>query len=129
MAAPARAQPHLLPGVSEDGLKWRSADARRVADDLGLQAFRITLPWSGQTELVPFDRAPLAGAVAAAAGKRLILSVVDDLMSRGFSAVEAYPEPGARPDTTSAATPAFWQGCGFEIAVADERFPVVRREL
>jgi hypothetical protein len=74
LATPARAQPHLLLGVAEDGLKWRSADARRVADDLGLQAFRITLPWSGQTELVPFDRAPLAGAVAAGAGKRLILS-------------------------------------------------------
>jgi len=61
--------------------------------------------------------------------KRLILSVVDDLAGRGFSAVEAYPEPGAKANTTSAATPEFWVGCGFEVAVADERFPVVRREL
>ena len=61
--------------------------------------------------------------------KRLILSVVDDLAGRGFSAVEAYPEPGARPDATSAATPAFWVECGFAVAVDDERFPVVRREL
>jgi len=61
--------------------------------------------------------------------KRLILSVVDDLTGRGFSAVEAYPEPGTRADATSAATPEFWQTCGFAVAVADPRFPVVRREL
>jgi GNAT superfamily N-acetyltransferase len=61
--------------------------------------------------------------------KRLILAVVDDLTGRGFSAVEAYPEPGIRADATSAATPAFWEGCGFDVAVSDERFPVVRREL
>ena len=61
--------------------------------------------------------------------KHLIADVVTDLAGRGFAAVEAYPEPGARPDTTSAATPAFWVDCGFLIAVDDERFPVVRREL
>jgi GNAT superfamily N-acetyltransferase len=61
--------------------------------------------------------------------KRLILSVVDDLTGRGFSAVEAYPEPGAQADGTSAATPAFWEACNFEVVVADLRFPVVRREL
>jgi hypothetical protein len=43
--------------------------------------------------------------------------------------VEAYPEIGARADSTSAATPGFWLGCGFVLAVEDERFPVVRREL
>jgi hypothetical protein len=61
--------------------------------------------------------------------KALVLAVADDLAGRGFSAVEAYPEPGTRPDATSAATPEFWVGCGFDIAVDDERFPVVRREL
>jgi len=61
--------------------------------------------------------------------KQLVLAVAEDLARRGFSAVEAYPEPGTRPDATSAATPEFWVGCGFEIAVDDERFPVVRREL
>jgi GNAT superfamily N-acetyltransferase len=61
--------------------------------------------------------------------KRLIEEVVSDLAGRGFAAVEAYPEPGARPDSTSAATPAFWVGCGFDVVVDDERFPVVRREL
>ena len=55
--------------------------------------------------------------------------VCDDLARRGFAAVEAYPERGARPDATSAATPAFWLSAGFAVAVDDERFPVVRREL
>ena len=61
--------------------------------------------------------------------KALVEAVVEDLTARGFSAVEAYPEPEARADATSVANPAFWQACGFELAIDDERFPVVRREL
>jgi ribosomal protein S18 acetylase RimI-like enzyme len=61
--------------------------------------------------------------------KQLVLAVVEDLAGRGFSAVEAYPEPHAMPDATSAANPAFWATCGFDLAVDDERFPVARREL
>ena len=61
--------------------------------------------------------------------RQLVLAVVDDLAGRGFSAVEAYPEPQAAPDATSAATPAFWATCGFDLAIDDPRFPVVRREL
>lgn len=61
--------------------------------------------------------------------KQLVLAVVEDLTARGFSAVEAYPEPEARPDATSGANPAFWQACGFDLAIDDDRFPVVRREL
>jgi hypothetical protein len=60
---------------------------------------------------------------------RLIGAVCDDLASRGFFAVEAYPEANARPHATSAATPAFWTRAGFRVVVDDERFPVVRREL
>jgi ribosomal protein S18 acetylase RimI-like enzyme len=60
---------------------------------------------------------------------RLIAAVCEDLAGRGFAAVEAYPELGARTDATSAATPEFWVACGFAIAVDDERFPVLRREL
>jgi ribosomal protein S18 acetylase RimI-like enzyme len=62
-------------------------------------------------------------------GIRLVLAVCQDLAERGFAAVEAYPEVGARPDATSAATPAFWLAAGFALAVDDERFPVMRREL
>ncbi|MDP9481744.1 MAG: GNAT family N-acetyltransferase [Chloroflexota bacterium] len=61
--------------------------------------------------------------------RRLVEAVCADLAARGFAAVEAYPEAGARPDATSGATPAFWQTAGFSLAVADEHFPVVRREL
>ena len=61
--------------------------------------------------------------------RQLVLAVIDDLTSRGFSAVEAYPEPGVRLDATSVANPAFWLSCGFAVAVDDEQFPVVRREL
>jgi hypothetical protein len=60
---------------------------------------------------------------------RLVGAVCDDLASRGFFAVEAYPEAHARPHATSAATPAFWVRAGFRVVVDDERFPVVRREL
>ncbi len=60
---------------------------------------------------------------------RLVSAVCEDLAGRGFFAVEAYPEANARPDATSAATPAFWVRAGFQVVVHDERFPVVRREL
>jgi hypothetical protein len=60
---------------------------------------------------------------------RLVAAVCDDLAGRGFAAVEAYPERGTRPDATSAATPEFWLAAGFVLAVEDERYPVVRREL
>ena len=61
--------------------------------------------------------------------RRLVETVCTDLSERGFAAVETYPEVGARPDSTSAATPAFWIGLGFAVAAPDERFPVMRREL
>jgi hypothetical protein len=59
----------------------------------------------------------------------LVGAICADLAGRGFSAVEAYPELRARPDATSGATVAFWQRADFAVAVPDERFPVVRREL
>jgi ribosomal protein S18 acetylase RimI-like enzyme len=62
-------------------------------------------------------------------GLRLAAAVCEDLAGRGFAAVEAYPEIGARRDATSAASVAFWTRAGFRVAVDDERFPVVRREL
>ena len=59
----------------------------------------------------------------------LVEAICDDLATRGFAAVEAYPEAGAAADATSAATPAFWVRAGFTIVVSDDRYPVVRREL
>jgi ribosomal protein S18 acetylase RimI-like enzyme len=59
----------------------------------------------------------------------LVRNVCEELGHRGFAAVEAYPDLSRPIDETSAATPAFWQGCGFEVAASDDRFPVMRREL
>ena len=73
--------------------------------------------------------ATTSAARGAGYATRLIEAICDDLAGRGFSAVEAYPERGTRPDATSAATPEFWLSAGFVLAVDDERFPVVRRDL
>jgi ribosomal protein S18 acetylase RimI-like enzyme len=61
--------------------------------------------------------------------QRLVEAVCLDLESRGFTAVETYPEVDLRPDATSAATPAFWETVGFARAIDDARFPVMRREF
>jgi hypothetical protein len=59
----------------------------------------------------------------------LVRTVCEDLAARGFVAVEAYPDVGARENATSAATPSFWAAAGFAVAAEDLRFPVMRREL
>jgi GNAT superfamily N-acetyltransferase len=61
--------------------------------------------------------------------RRLVAAVCEDLAARGFAAVEAYPDLTLSEDETSAARPPFWHSVGFETAVDDERFPVMRREL
>jgi GNAT superfamily N-acetyltransferase len=73
--------------------------------------------------------ASTAAARGAGLARTLVDAVCDDLGRRGFAAVETYPEIGARPDATSAATPAFWETVGFSVAAPDDRFPVMRREL
>ena len=73
--------------------------------------------------------ASTAAARGQGLARRLVEVVCADLGERGFAAVETYPEVGARPDATSAATPTFWLELGFEVAAADERFPVLRRAL
>jgi hypothetical protein len=73
--------------------------------------------------------ATTAEARGAGPARALVAAVCDDLTGRGFTAVEIYPEIGARPDATSAATPEFWESVGFRRAIADERFPVMRLEL
>lgn len=73
--------------------------------------------------------ATTAAARQAGHAQALVADVCRDLADRGFAAVETYPESGRSPDETSAATPAFWRSCGFLLAVDDERFPVMRRDL
>ena len=60
---------------------------------------------------------------------RLVAEVCRDLAGRGFAAVEAYPEAHAVADATPAAKPGFWLRAGFGLAVDDERYPVMRKEL
>ncbi len=62
-------------------------------------------------------------------GRALVLEVCRDLAGRGFAAVEAYPDLTRPEDDTSAGRPGFWTQCGFGVAVPDERFPVMRRDL
>jgi ribosomal protein S18 acetylase RimI-like enzyme len=73
--------------------------------------------------------ATTAEARGAGLARALVAAVCDDLEGRGFTAVETYPTIGAEPDTTSAATPDFWLSVGFALAIDDERFPVMRRDL
>jgi GNAT superfamily N-acetyltransferase len=61
--------------------------------------------------------------------RQLAEAVCTDLAERGFAAVEAYPDLTRGEDEQSGARPAFWHGLGFETAVDDQRFPVMRREL
>lgn len=73
--------------------------------------------------------ATTAEARGAGLARALVAAICADLTERGFTAVETYPEIGAAPDATSAATPEFWESVGFDRAIADERFPVMRRDL
>jgi GNAT superfamily N-acetyltransferase len=59
----------------------------------------------------------------------LVKDVAEDLAARGFSAIEAYPDLTLAPEEASAATPVFWEACGFTLAAPDERYPVMRLEL
>lgn len=95
---------------------------------LRLREFYRQLPDAPLPAVITCIATTAAGRGAGHA-RRLVAAICDDLAERGFAAVEAYPQEGALPDSTSAATPGFWLECGFALAVADERFPVVRREL
>ena len=61
--------------------------------------------------------------------RTLVQAVCDDLTERGFAAVEVYPEMHRDLNATSTATPEFWIAAGFGLAVVDDQFPVLRREL
>ena len=59
---------------------------------------------------------------------RLVEGVCVDLAGRGFAAVEAYPER-SRGRRHTGGSPEFSIAAGFHLAVDDDRYPVVRREL
>ena len=64
-------------GVDEDALQWGNPElTTSVAEALGLQAIRISLPWTpGQTQLAPVDAAQLDRAVVASWGLRVVVTV------------------------------------------------------
>lgn len=73
--------------------------------------------------------ATTAAARRAGHARRLVDEVCADLAQRGFAAVEAYPDLTRPEDETSAGRPGLWHALGFQTAVDDERYPVMRREL
>jgi ribosomal protein S18 acetylase RimI-like enzyme len=151
--APApRARPTLAPDAPRKlqllgrGLGIVGSYAKVLLDDDVAQAYAqfgplTAYPRAQRTrDLYPsLPEAPLPAVITCIAttaeargrglAKALVAAVCDDLTARGFTAVETYPEIGARPDATSAATPRFWESVGFAMAIADERFPVMRRAL
>jgi hypothetical protein len=67
----------LIVGTTEDEFLWRSADAVAVARDLGLQAFRVALPWTrGESTLSASDAERFDALVPAAAGLRIVVTLV-----------------------------------------------------
>src|SRR5262245_29853933 len=77
-APSAAAQPGLLLGVTDDGLRWtqRPAPLRDALHDLGLDAVRYTQTWRpGETRLSVADAGNLDHALAVARGLRIVLSV------------------------------------------------------
>ena len=73
---PAGAEPGLLVGARDDGLKWSTGPTLAVARDLGLRALGMTLSWQpGQIELAPLDNMLVNQAVVQGSGIRIVVSV------------------------------------------------------
>ena len=74
--ASGTAERGLVVGVTDDEFLWRSTTAIAAARDLGLQAFRVTVPWTrGQSALTAADVHRLDQLVPAAAGLRVVITV------------------------------------------------------
>jgi GNAT superfamily N-acetyltransferase len=73
--------------------------------------------------------ATVADARGQGIAAHLVEAVCDDLAGRGFAAIEAYPDLTLKLNEASAGHPAFWMTCGFDMAIDDERYPVMRRPL
>jgi hypothetical protein len=75
-ASSSTAEPGLVVGVTDDAFLARSTDALSVERDLGLQAFRVALPWAaGQTAMQPEDVSRFDQLVPAASGLRIVVTV------------------------------------------------------
>jgi hypothetical protein len=75
-AGAAQAEPNLLVGVTEDGLKIEPEAALEDARELGIGAFRITLRWRpGLNEPTAAQKAELSRATTGASDVTIVLSV------------------------------------------------------
>ena len=119
-AAPRRRAGRLLPVRAAVRVPARPADPRPVPGPARRAVAR------GDHVYRDARRPPAAPGLATA----LVEAVCEDLGRRGFAAVETYPEVGARPDATSAATPGvLGDRSGSRSRPPTTRFPVMRREL
>jgi hypothetical protein len=75
--SPAGAGPGFFFGVNDDSMKW-SASPEKVASaghDLGVRAFRVTLPWTrGQRALAGSNLTSLDRVVAARGAQRIVVN-------------------------------------------------------
>jgi hypothetical protein len=91
--AVAHAQPGVLVGVTEDGVKFEPQAAAEDARELGIGAFRITLRWRpGLTAPTALQAAELQRATDGASGITILLSVF------GERAVHAPTTEGRRDE-------------------------------
>jgi hypothetical protein len=76
-ASPALAGPGFFFGVNDDTMKWSSTpdQVSASASDLGVRAFRITMPWTrGLTALSAGSRDSFDRVVAARGSQRIVLN-------------------------------------------------------
>jgi hypothetical protein len=81
-AGVAPASSGLVVGVTDDAFLWQPTASLAVARDLGLQAFRVALPWSpGESALAPEQTARFDALVPAAVGLRVVVTVYGRALS------------------------------------------------
>lgn len=76
-ASPALAGPRFFFGVNDDTMKWSTSPEKvaAVGTDLGVRAFRITLPWTrGERTLAGSNLESFDRVIAARGDRRIVLS-------------------------------------------------------
>jgi hypothetical protein len=77
IASPARAGPRFFFGVNDDTMKWSNSPEKvaAVGTDLGVRAFRLTLPWTrGERSLAGSNLESFDRVIAARGGQRIVLN-------------------------------------------------------
>jgi hypothetical protein len=75
-AGAAHAEPGLIVGMADDGLKSAPVETSAVARDLGIRAFTLSVPWQpGESQLSAATAGALTTAVVNAGGARIVFAV------------------------------------------------------